>query len=753
MSSGRKLLRYDDLVEDSVGAFHSQSARNPRSVDFFRAGQQLWGSSAAAQSDIRSHANKKRKNRDTHSAGRSTRGVWNPAASAQAPHTATDGPDRSLELRQQQQQQQQQDSRHAHPEAPPPPPAQLNARSVVRDATSRHLSAAAKRSQSAASTHPVSAGFRFTAHAQALQASRVGEEEEHDEKEEEGEEHGPQQMEQQSVVASVPTLAAPASESPRDVIVQAAPSILSIPADEPSLPEWLLPWRDPEQRVEPGLDGWEPTPYRASESSHSDPDSGSEEADEDQSASRAPQTSGIAKPQTNSEEEEAEVAESLKSVPDRSDADPATNYVTRAEVTLPTSISGASLPGQSKSSAAEDLNVGKSPAAVVPAVQEAGLATHDDTRLEEDEVEESHQSMDADIRRTEEDEIEEEAEAMEEETEDWGEGYEWYNDEWERQMLGENAKPGVASAVMAMLAAGIGQESDEEAEDEDQAAHTTELDSDGRVIRSLTHDELWADEAMTSAFSAAVDQFKAMHSLGQNGLVISASDSPPPAANLTSSALWYDAPPPESRAAKSARKAGNASAKARKEESKAARRHAQETKVAARKEAKRLQAEQDARYAQAMEEMQAHRQIVAPLQPADNQPPAADSVSDSKMATPSSNAETLNSGPKRKIKGTIPPSAPLSGRPAWLAACATVSSTPNCVAGVECGGPKTSSTATATAQGGEQNLSARADASASGHAAPTSTAQGYDPELLQSLAHAWYYAGYYQGIAMAKHQS
>lgn len=48
--------------------------------------------------------------------------------------------------------------------------------------------------------------------------------------------------------------------------------------------------------------------------------------------------------------------------------------------------------------------------------------------------------------------------------------------------------------------------------------------------------------------------------------------------------------------------------------------------------------------------------------------------------------------------------------------------------------------------GGLANASAVADATS------TAVRQLSDPELLQQLAHSWYYAGYYQGIAAAKHQ-
>ena len=82
----------------------------------------------------------------------------------------------------------------------------------------------------------------------------------------------------------------------------------------------------------------------------------------------------------------------------------------------------------------------------------------------------------------------------------------------------------------------------------------------------------------------------------------------------------------------------------------------------------------------------------------------------------------------------MPPSASLSGSAAWHAACATVSKTPNIIAGVS-------------------NADGSSAAGPSGALAPPSPAlprppsDGPDVETLQNLANAWYYAGYYQAMA------
>jgi hypothetical protein len=100
-------------------------------------------------------------------------------------------------------------------------------------------------------------------------------------------------------------------------------------------------------------------------------------------------------------------------------------------------------------------------------------------------------------------------------------------------------------------------------------------------------------------------------------------------------------------------------------------------------------------------------------------------------ATPTTTTTTT----KRVIKGVRPPSSHISGNPAWLSACAVVSKTPNEI------GEGVSPTAHASEHMGitDPNPSS------------SSTSHGQD-DVLQNLAMAWYYAGYYQAMALSQMQ-
>lgn len=625
MSAGRKLLRYDDLVDDQRPSPH-QPAWQPRPARYPRPPPQVWhaaaqqASNVAPQLDAPHHTSKKRK--QSHGLASSSRGVWNPAASggdrgvtaAQSNASGQQGHwPQSQELtrhsqhhHEQQQQRQQQDQpfvQHVPSGSQTP-----NPRSVPRHAQSKPVSASAKRSHIASIAHSSPAtGFRFTAHAEAL---RGPVDDEHD-----SDGQAEKQDKKVSTVTTVSTSCA-AMEPTAAIPPHVAP--LAAATDEPGLPEWLLPWKDPAQSVEPGLAGWEPSPFHVSTESESGRESESEETGPIEREALDPEVAD----EQASEEEENEVAKSL--LTQQSDP-PTAETAERGNAPL---VADAGAPAEAMVEQTRDFESSDEQ----NAPHMVGAIGAEERQVEDWEAAPGH----------------EEAEELEEEAEGWVEGYEWYNEEWEAEMLGDNANAGVASAVKALLAAG----STASGSDEDvMEVSAEERDSHGKVIRPLGHDELWADDAMTQAYTAAIDQFTQFHQLCANGAETTTEHAPTTPSTFAQSALWYDAPPPDSRAARGTRKAGDASAKARKAESKLARRTAQEEKVAARKEAKRLAVEQKARYAQAQEEMQS--MVEAPAQPQreGKQSTAVTPHLDPAKAMPSASNDASVKNPRYKAKG------------------------------------------------------------------------------------------------------
>lgn len=225
-----------------------------------------------------------------------------------------------------------------------------------------------------------------------------------------------------------------------------------------------------------------------------------------------------------------------------------------------------------------------------------------------------------------------------------------------------------------------------------------ELDWQGGLNGSgkqLSHEEIWDDSALIDAWNAAEEEYKIFHTKrsAHEKEALHNGDIP-----KNRSALWYDSPAKGSPAAIAAEKA-------------------------AKEEQKRAQLELEARKKQARALLE---QVAGPA-------PIVEEV------------KTANGTPEKpkRLKGTTPPSSSISGNLAWHSACATVSRTANEIGAQTSSLPENGSVPHHTRNGREETSTTTTSTSDTA----ARTAQG--EEIFQNLAMSWYYAGYYQAMAMS----
>lgn len=255
-------------------------------------------------------------------------------------------------------------------------------------------------------------------------------------------------------------------------------------------------------------------------------------------------------------------------------------------------------------------------------------------------------------------------------------------------------------------------------------------DDDGERGRVLEPEEIWSEDALTLAWTAARETL-----LHTSGLSIAS----------THSALWSEAPTPGSVAARKAKRESEMNLERR--------------KLLAWQEEKRRK-EEAARRAED-EEDQARNEAVsvaAPVQTNGSNPQQGSMASVAVPASDGSTTVSRASPVKSRLGGrSIPPSIGLPGNQAWRDACKTVAATRNQV-GPEVV-PQASSTAKVNGQPQETPIPA---AGATAVAPPPIAGSTFPPpapaatpnsipstgnpqqdQILQNIANAWYCAGYY----------
>jgi hypothetical protein len=231
------------------------------------------------------------------------------------------------------------------------------------------------------------------------------------------------------------------------------------------------------------------------------------------------------------------------------------------------------------------------------------------------------------------------------------------------------------------------------------------MNSNGTAAgRQLTHAEIWDDSALVDAWNAAEEEYKLFHAqrsaheqakqeISAKRSIVDEIDQGPPKKR---SALWHDSPAKGSSVA--------LAAKAAQEKTDRLSVELAERKKQAKALLARVAAEEDSQ------------------NDAGHEP----------MSTSISTIQTTAISAKKKLKGTTPPSSSISGNLAWHSACATVSRTPNAI------GAEMEATFSPTVQPA---------------ANATTTPATENEDVFQNLAMAWYYAGYYQAMAMQSSSS
>ncbi|PWN33893.1 uncharacterized protein FA14DRAFT_191005 [Meira miltonrushii] len=213
--------------------------------------------------------------------------------------------------------------------------------------------------------------------------------------------------------------------------------------------------------------------------------------------------------------------------------------------------------------------------------------------------------------------------------------------------------------------------------------------------KSLSHAEIWDDSALIDAWDAAMDEYKQFdemrkaHQNKKNGKRIREEgdiDANTPASKRSS--LWHDSPDVGSETAQQAKQAAEIAKETEKE-----------LLIRKKREAKEL---------------------LAQIMPEEEEEDFEGAVLSGEYDTP--------------------PSKDVPGNEAWKEACEIVSNTPNRIAGSTDQIPQTYD------QAFSNGATAATSSTAQGRNTTTQTMSQED--VLQNLAMSWYYAGYYQAMAV-----